>query len=129
MMLITGKYRLFEVKSATVLKMLERDFRDFNNKDKRKVWFLPVETAESKKCNDDWKKEYPLIKMSRIDKLRYARAYHLLLFLMLSYIGLLFYISYIECYFPFVNGYFPFIDGIYNSNCHNPMLISHVEDI
>ena len=110
MMLITGKYRLFEVKSATVLKMLERDFQNFTNKDTRKVWYMPVETAESKKCNEDWEKDHPLIKMSRIDRFRYARAFHLLLLLMISYIGLLFYISYMECYFPFIN-------GTYNPNC------------
>ena len=119
MMVITNKYRLFEVKSATVLKMLERDFQYFNNRDKSKVWVMPVETAESKKCNDDWNKDHPLIKMSRRDTIIYARAYYLLSALMIFYMGLLLYISYIECYFPFIN-------GIYNSNCHDPVLISNV---
>ena len=58
LILIIGKYRLFEHKSAVVMKLLERDFQN----DDLRIELMPVETAESRISIKNWEEQNPPIK-------------------------------------------------------------------
>lgn len=85
MIIITGKYRLFERKSAEFMTQLEEEFQ----KNDLSVSIIPVETGETLDFLNKRKVRKPKLKTSNWNKVIYARAYYLLQILMGIFILLL----------------------------------------
>jgi hypothetical protein len=96
LILITKKYRLYEDKSAVVMKQLEKDFQ---NKKELKVYPLPVERAETLIFLRNWQKLNPQPKIELADRIRYPIAYLILQGLMVIFVGILLVFSCYANYF------------------------------
>jgi len=90
LIIITKKYRLFEVSRGEFLKELEEDFI---KQDIPEVKIMRVETAETLDYLKKRRELRPQMEMRFVDKISYARAYYVLQVLMRLFTILLGYFS------------------------------------